>query len=49
MTRTNNSQRTISAIVDGAARLSARKGYQQTTIQDSMDGLNQPSGRNGGE
>ncbi|MDR1264454.1 MAG: TetR/AcrR family transcriptional regulator [Propionibacteriaceae bacterium] len=44
MTRTNNSRRTINAIVDVAARLFALKGYEQTTIQDIVDGLGMSKG-----
>ncbi|MDR1293506.1 MAG: TetR/AcrR family transcriptional regulator [Bifidobacteriaceae bacterium] len=44
MTRTNNSQRTITAIVDVAGRLFALRGYEQTTIQDIVDGLGMSKG-----
>jgi AcrR family transcriptional regulator len=44
MPRTNNSQRTINAIVDVAGRLFAQKGYEQTTIQDIVDGLGMSKG-----
>jgi AcrR family transcriptional regulator len=44
MIRTNNSQRTVNAIVDVAARLFALKGYEQTTIQDIVEGLGMSKG-----
>jgi AcrR family transcriptional regulator len=44
MTRKNNSQQTISNIIDVAAKLFAEKGYEQTTIQDIVDGLGMSKG-----
>ncbi|MDR1156687.1 MAG: TetR/AcrR family transcriptional regulator [Oscillospiraceae bacterium] len=44
MPRKNNSQQTISNIIDVAARLFAEKGYEQTTIQDIVDNLGMSKG-----
>ncbi|MDR1131298.1 MAG: TetR/AcrR family transcriptional regulator [Oscillospiraceae bacterium] len=44
MTRKNNSRQTIDNIVDIAAKLFAEKGYEQTTIQDIVDGLGMSKG-----
>jgi AcrR family transcriptional regulator len=44
MPRKNDSQQTISNIIDVAARLFAEKGYEQTTIQDIVDGLGMSKG-----
>jgi AcrR family transcriptional regulator len=44
MARKNNSQQTISNIIDVAARLFAEKGYEQTTIQDIVNDLGMSKG-----
>jgi AcrR family transcriptional regulator len=44
MPRKNDSQQTINKIVEVAARLFAEKGYEQTTIQDIVDGLGMSKG-----
>ncbi|MDR1089152.1 MAG: TetR/AcrR family transcriptional regulator [Coriobacteriales bacterium] len=44
MPRKNNSQQTISNIIDVSARLFAEKGYEQTTIQDIVAGLGMSKG-----
>jgi AcrR family transcriptional regulator len=44
MTRKNNSQQTISKILDVAAKLFMEKGYEQTTMQDIVDGIGMSKG-----
>jgi AcrR family transcriptional regulator len=44
MARINNSQQTISNIIDVAAKLFAEKGYEQTTMQDIVEGLGMSKG-----
>jgi AcrR family transcriptional regulator len=44
MTRKNNAQQTIENIINVAAKLFSEKGYEQTTMQDIVDGLGMSKG-----
>jgi AcrR family transcriptional regulator len=44
MPRKNDSQQTINKIIEVSAKLFAEKGYEQTTIQDIVDGLGMSKG-----